>query len=372
MATILGALAACAAPPRAPGPAAAVSTAAAPIVQPRARWLPVAWRDLPGWGADRTLALWPALRLGCAKPPAASAWAGLCARALASPPGDDAAARGFIERELQPYRVQTLQGDAEGLATGYFEPLVAASRTPQPGFAVPLYRPPADLGERRPYWTRQQIDTLPAARAALRGREIAWVASPLDALLLQVQGSGRLRVTEPDGRERLVRVAYAGSNDLPYRSVGAWLIDQGELPPGGANWPAIRDWAARATPQRRNAMLWSNPRVVFFREEPVADPALGPRGALGVPLTAGRSVAVDPLAVPLGTVLWLDTTEPHTATPLRRLVIAQDTGNAIVGAVRIDYFWGAGEAAEQQAGRMKQALRLWALWPRAAGQDRPD
>jgi membrane-bound lytic murein transglycosylase A len=368
---ILGMLAACAAPPRPAGPAVQ-EQAATPIVQPRARWQPVAWRDLPGWGDDRALALWPALRLGCAKPPAAAAWSTLCARALASPPGDDAAARGFIEREMQPYRVQTLQGDSEGLATGYFEPLVVASRTPRPGFGVPLYRPPADLGERRPYWTRQQIDTLAQARAALRGREIAWVASPLDALLLQVQGSGRLRVSEPDGRERLVRVAYAGSNDRPYRSVGAWLIEQGELPPGGASWPAIQAWAARATPQRLNAMLWSNPRFVFFREEPVADPAVGPRGALGVPLTAGRSVAVDPLAVPLGTVLWLDTTEPLTATPLRRLVIAQDTGSAIVGAVRIDYFWGDGDVAEQQAGRMKQALRLWALWPRSAGQDRPD
>jgi membrane-bound lytic murein transglycosylase A len=120
-------------------------------------------------------------------------------------------------------------------------------------------------------------------------------------------------------------------------------------------------------------MLWSNPRVVFFREEALPDASAasaplpvptGPRGAQGVALSAGRSVAVDPQAVPYGTPLWLDTTEPLSATPLRRLVMAQDTGSAITGAVRVDYFWGDGEAAEQQAGRMKQRLRLWALWPR--------
>ena len=220
--------------------------------------------------------------------------------------------------------------------------------------------------QRRPYWSRQQLDTLPAARAALRGQEIAWLASPLDALLLQIQGSGRLRIAEPDGRQRLVRLAFAGHNDQPYRSVGRWLIDEGELRASGASWPAIRAWGERASPERLNQMLWSNPRVVFFREEPLADEHSGPRGAQGVPLTPGRSVAVDPQAVPYGTPLWLDTTVPLSAQPLQRLVLAQDTGSAITGAVRVDLFWGWGEAAEQQAGRMKQALRAWALWPRQA------
>ncbi|HEV8312759.1 MAG TPA: 3D domain-containing protein, partial [Burkholderiaceae bacterium] len=124
-----------------------------------------------------------------------------------------------------------------------------------------------------------------------------------------------------------------------------------------------RDWAKR-NPKRINELLWSNPRVVFFREEPLPDASLGPRGAQGVPLTPGRSVAVDAQSVPYGTPLWLDTTEPLTSTPLRRLVLAQDTGSAIVGAVRVDYFWGWGADAEAQAGRMKQPLRLWALWPK--------
>ncbi len=369
-----------AARPPAPAPSSANNTPpAAPTIgptlqRPRARWVPVDWAALPGWLDDRSAELWPALRAGCARP--APGWAAVCARAAAFNPPDDSFAREFLQRELLPYRVESLDAETTGLATGYFEPLLAASRSKRPGFTVPLHRPPADLAQRRPYWTRQQLDSLPAAGAGLRGQEIAFVASPLDALVLQIQGSGRLRLTEPDGSERAVRVAFAGHNDQPYRSVGRWLIEQGELRLEGANWPAIRDWGGRASPDRLQQMLWSNPRVVFFREEPIVDQTVGtsgltsrgtpagPRGAQGVPLTAGRSVAVDPQAVPYGTPLWLDSTEPLSATPLRRVVMAQDTGTAITGAVRVDYFWGTGEAAEQQAGRMKQLLRVWALWPR--------
>ena len=354
------------------------AAAGPPLQRARARWVPVAWSALPGWGADRASELWPALRAGCARP--APAWAVVCSRVIGFTPPDDGFAQDFLQRELAPYRVESLDGEPQGLATGYFEPLVAASRRPRPGFTVALHRPPADLAQRKPYWTRQQLDTLPAAQAGLRGQEIAYLASALDLLVLQIQGSGRLRISEPDGRQRTVRVAYAGHNDQPYKSVGRWLIEQGELKADGANWPAIRDWGQRAAPERLAQMLWANPRVVFFREEALADelpakaggPAVltalptGPRGAQGVPLAAGRSVAVDPQAVPYGTPLWIDTTEPLSATPLRRLVMAQDTGSAITGAVRVDYFWGSGDAAEQQAGRMKQALRVWALWPRAA------
>jgi membrane-bound lytic murein transglycosylase A len=218
-------------------------------------------------------------------------------------------------------------------------------------------------GRREPWFDRRGIDTDPAARQALRGREIAWLADPLDALVLQIQGSGRLRITEPDGSTRLVRLAYAGHNGHAYRSVGRWLIDQGELTPDSASWPAIKAWA-QARPGRLNEMLWTNPRVVFFREEPLPDAEVGPRGAMGVALTPGRSIAVDPLSIPYGSWVWLDTTEPLSSTPLQRLVTAQDTGSAITGAVRADFFWGWGREAEAQAGRMKQPLRLWVLWPR--------
>jgi membrane-bound lytic murein transglycosylase A len=346
-------------PASAPAPASAASAAA--IQRPRARWVPVDWPDLPGWQADRTAELWPALVRGCDKP--VPGWESLCAAAQAYKPSGDAEARTWLQQRLRPYRVEALDGSIEGLITGYFEPLVEAQRLPRAGFRVALHAPPADLATRKPYWTRQQLDSAPAAQASLRGRELAYVADPLDALILQIQGSGRLQLTEPNGTRKLLRVAFAGHNDLPYKSVGRWLIEQGELKPEQASWPAIKAWA-KANPKRVNELLWSNPRVVFFREEPLPDPQLGPKGAQAVPLTPGRSIAVDPQSVPYGTPVWLDTTEPLSNTPLRRAVMAQDTGSAITGAVRADYFWGWGDEAEAQAGRMKQPLRMWVLWPK--------
>jgi membrane-bound lytic murein transglycosylase A len=208
------------------------------------------------------------------------------------------------------------------------------------------------------------METLPEARAQLRGREIAWLADPVDALMLQIQGSGRLRITEPDGSQRMVRLAYAGTNEHPYRSVGGWLLQQGAV--RDASWPGIKAWV-RANPHRVREMLWSNPRTVFFREEPLGsfDAAFGPRGAQGVALTPGRSIAVDKESIPYGAPVWLASAGPQVS--LRRLVLAQDTGSAIVGAVRADYFMGWGPEAGEIAGRLKQPVRLWVLWPRGAG-----
>ena len=331
------------------------------VVREQARWVPVSWNDLPGWNADSTQSAWPAFVSSCGRP--APAWANLCAALQRDPPRSDAQLRAWLMNNLQPYRVESLDGTANGLMTGYYEPLVDARRQPGGAFRVPLYAPPADLATRRPYWTRRQLDTLPQAQASVRGREIAYVADPLDALVLQIQGSGRLRVAETDGSVRTVRLAFAGHNDQPYKSVGRWLIEQQELQAGQASWPAIRDWTRR-NPQRIDELLWANPRYVFFREEPLPDPGLGPRGAQGAPLTPGRSIAVDPKSIPYGTPVWIDTTEPLGKSPLRRLVMAQDTGSAIVGAVRADYFWGWEGNAAEQAGRMRQALRMWVLWPR--------
>ena len=350
-----------AASPAASAPAA-VAWPAGTVERPRARWVPAGFGELPGWGLDRVAEVLPALRRSCTRP--AEGWAALCAQLRSLPPQmDDVATRRWLEDRLRVYRIESPEGEATGLITGYYEPLVVASRKPQDNRRVPLWSTPPDLPGKKPYWTRQELESLPMAQAAVRGREIAWVEDPLDALVLQIQGSGRLRLTEADGSERLVRLAYADHNDQPYRSVGRWLIDQGELKPGEASWPGIKDWARR-NPKRLNELLWQNPRMVFFREEPLPDPQLGPKGAQGVPLTPGRSVAVDPQSVPYGSLLWLDSTEPLSERPLQRLVMAQDTGSAIVGAVRADYFWGWGEEAEAQAGRMKQGLRAWVLWPR--------
>jgi membrane-bound lytic murein transglycosylase A len=339
----------------------------APFAPRSARWVPAAWGDLPGWSADRPLEAWGALSRSCLRiaPDLQRAWARVCAEVQAGAPADDASARAWLEQRFVPYRVLPVDGSAsdQGLATGYFEPLIQASRVPRGVQQVPLHAPPADLGTRKPWFTRAQIDTVSTAQAALRGREIAYAADPLDVLMLQVQGSGRVRITEADGRVQTVRLAFAGHNDQPYASIGRWLIDQGEIRPGEASWPRIREWA-RKNPQRVPQMLAANPRVVFFREEALTDAQQGPRGAQGVALTPERSIAVDPSSVPLGTPVWLDTTEPLSATPLRRLVVAQDTGGAITGAIRADYFWGWGERAEAQAGRMKQPLRMWVLWPK--------
>jgi membrane-bound lytic murein transglycosylase A len=374
-ALILGLMAACAdAPQRAPAPiedrapAAIPASAPAPgatLMRAQSRWVGARWSDLPGWEQDRSAELWPALLRGCERP--APGWAALCAQARgaqAAAGWSDEAARGWLQQRLAPWRVEAPDGASDGLITGYYEPLVEATRSPRGAFRVALYAPPADLATRKPYWTRQQLDTLPAAQAALRGRELAYVTDPLDALVLQIQGSGRLRITENDGSAKLVRVAYAAHNDQPYKSVGRWLIEQGELKPDQASWPGIKAWA-KQNPKRLNELLWSNARFVFFREEPLPDPQLGPKGAQAVPLTPGRSIAVDVQGIPYGTPVWLDTTEPLSSTPLRRVVMAQDTGSAITGAVRADYFWGWGEQAEAQAGRMKQPLRMWVLLPKS-------
>jgi len=330
----------------------------APLLRGKSRWVPVRWSELPGFGEDTLHEAWNAWLKSCERPPAALA--ALCpqVRVLSIASADER--RAWMQRTLQPYRVETLDGATQGLLTAYYEPLLEARRHASDTHTVALFAPPAAAGQRRPWFSRQEIDTLPEARAQLRGREIAWLADPIDALMLQIQGSGRLRITEPDGRQRLVRLAYAGTNDQPYRSVGGWLLQQGAV--RDATWPGIKAWV-RGNPQRVQEMLWSNPRVVFFREEPLTelDAAFGPRGAQGVPLTPGRSIAVDKESIPYGTPVWLASPGPQLA--VQRLVLAQDTGSAIVGAVRADYFVGWGAEAGEIAGRVKQPLWLWALWP---------
>jgi membrane-bound lytic murein transglycosylase A len=266
-----------------------------------------------------------------------------------------------MRERFQPYRVENHQGEATGLLTGYFEPLLEGSRTPTAQYSVPLYQPPAGLAQRKPWFTRQEMDTLPEAQAALKGRAIAYLADPVDALVLQIQGSGRIRVSQPDGSKIWIRLAYAGTNDQPYRSAGRWLLDQGLVK--DASWPGIKAWLAQ-NPQRQQELLWSNPRMTFFMVEQMSDLdiAFGPRGSQGVPLTPGRSIAVDPGSIPFGTPLWLVSTGAQVN--LQQLVFAQDSGSAIVGAVRADYFAGWGPEAGELAGRLRQPLQLWVPWPK--------
>ncbi len=215
-----------------------------------------------------------------------------------------------------------------------------------------------------PYWPRADIER---GKAPLAGKALAYVAQPIDAFFLQIQGSGRIRLA--DGTA--MRVGYADQNGHPFRSIARVLIERGELTLDRASKQSIEAWG-RANPDKLPALLDENPSFVFFRE--VAPPAPGsldaqidgPIGALGVPLLARRTIAVDPRLIPLGAPVFLATTMPLSTQPLHRLTLAQDTGGAIRGAVRADFFWGFGDEAGREAGRMRQEGRMWLLWPKDA------
>ena len=219
-----------------------------------------------------------------------------------------------------------------------------------------------------PYWTRADIE---AGRAPLAGKALVYVDNAVDAFFLEIQGSGRVRFD--DGS--VVRVGYADQNGQPFRSVARVLIDRGELTADRASMQAIRAWG-RDHAAELPALLDENPSYVFFRIVPAPAPGTleaaidGPQGSLGVPLASERTIAVDARAVPLGAPVFLATTRPLSDEPLQRLVMAQDTGGAIRGAVRADFFWGFGGDAAREAGRMKQPARMWLLWPVDAGVPR--
>ncbi|MDR7333197.1 MltA domain-containing protein [Roseateles asaccharophilus] len=356
LAAILGTLAACSSPPLLPRePTAPATPGQPPVAAPAvavARWVAVDWKDLPGWGGDDLMAAWPALLAGCQRP--APGWAEFCARAALQPPADALEAALLLMKHLRAWRLAADGGDTTGLLTGYFEPQLTASRTRQGAFQWPLHTLPADPALRR--LPRRDIDGHPRFAAL----ELAFLDDPFALLQLQIQGSGRLVTRDETGAERISRVAFAGHNDQPFESVAKALLARGELV--DASWKGLSDWARRNPAKVRDALA-VNPRVVYFREEALPDATQGPRGAQGVPLTPGRSVAIDRSVIALGTPLWLESTEPLSPTPMRRLVLAQDTGGAILGAVRADLFWGWGDEAGLQAGRTKQPLRLWALLP---------
>lgn len=329
------------------------------IMHTQSRWVPVRWSDLPGLETDALNEAWPAWLQSCSR--ATSPWATLCPeiRQLANAPVQDQ--RRWMREKLQPYRVESHDGQTQGKLTAYYEPRFDASRLPRADFNIPLYAPPPGLAKGTPWFSRQEIETQASARQALRGKALVYLADPIDAMVLHIQGSGLINVTEPDGRQRTVRMAFAASNEHPYQSIGSWLLQQGLLKE--ASWPGIKAWLDR-NPSRVNELLWKNPRFIFFREEvlPAGPTPPEPKGAQNVPLTAGRSIAIDRNSIPYGTPVWLMSKGPQVS--LDKLVMAQDTGSAIVGAVRADYYAGSGKAAGDFAGRINQPLQLWALWPR--------
>ena len=351
-------------PPKAPvlGTATAPENAPTVLIKPKSRWLLASWSDLPGFNADNFNEAWVAWRQNCARNLPNTQR--LCADVRRLDGQPSALQKAWVMENFQPFRVEHLNAAAapsNGLLTAYYEPVFEASRTPRPGFEVPLYGVPANLKARSPWFSREEIAKLPAAQAALKGKEIAYIASPVDAMVLHIQGSGRLWLTERDGRRTQIRLAFAGTNEHPYQSIGRWLLDQNLTK--DATWPGIKAWLAQ-NPRRTNELMWRNPRFIFFKEEPLlgTEALLGPKGAMGVPLTPGRSIAVDPGSIPYGSAVWLSSGGPQTS--LNRLVFAQDTGSAILGAVRADYFVGSGDAAGELAGRLKQGMNAWVLLPR--------
>ncbi|MBY4949821.1 MltA domain-containing protein [Cupriavidus respiraculi] len=339
-------------PPRIEG-APAPTTPVPPVSGAKGQLQPATWNEIGGWTQDDVRAAWPALQASCQALKKRAEWGRVCAAGLMVDAGDLNAMRSYFESNFQPYRVLNGDGTDSGLVTGYYEPVLRGSRTRQGAYQVPLYRRPAQLGN-KPLPPRAALLQNPA----LRGHELVWVDDAVEAAFLQIQGSGRIRLT--DGT--VMRVGYGGTNDQPFRSFGKWLLDRGEITPAQATMQGIKAWA-RANPGRVEEMLNVNPRFVFFRELPSSND--GPIGALGVPLTAERSIAVDPATIPLGVPVFLSTTRPLSAEPIQRLMFAQDTGSAIKGGVRADFFWGAGDAAGETAGRMKQGGRMWVLMPRS-------
>lgn len=339
----------------------------------------VRWQDLPGWQEDDLLAAWPALRLSCKTLIKQGAWRQVCEEAeeLAKMPPDTLALRDYLESRFTPWQVINSDDSREGLVTGYYEPLIKGARQPGKVARYPVLAPPddmltVDLSELYPELKNLRLrgrlegnKVVPYySRAELRqrpGKALFWAHDPVELVFLQVQGSGRIELE--DGSR--VRVGYADQNGHPYQSLGRWLVDKGELRLDQASMEGIKTWV-REHPQRLDELLDANPSLVFFRKLPDTRPGEidGPVGAMGLPLSAGRSVAVDPRSLPLGAPIFLATTWPNSPRPLQRLMLAQDTGGAIKGGVRADFFWGFGAEAGAQAGRMKQKGRIWLLLPR--------
>lgn len=351
---------------------------------------PGSFADLEGWEEDDPSGAVAAFRRSCRPllrqrsgppdgfPATVGDWRPAC-EAAARVPAGAAAARAFFESHFQPFAAGNVD-DPEGLFTGYYEPFLEGSRERSDRYRVPLYiRPPdlvtVDLGAFReeykgralagrveggaliPYPDRRAIE-----EGALAGRdlELVWVDDPVDAFFLQIQGSGRVRL-EGGGE---MRVGYAAQNGHPYFAIGKDLVERQALRREEVSMQSIRKWLEE-NPDLADDVMARNASYVFFQELD----GEGPLGAQGVALTPGRSLAVDRRHWPLGVPIWLDASAPSAKEgepdqPLRRLLVAQDTGGAIRGPIRGDVFWGHGDEAAEIAGRMKHSGRIWVLLPR--------
>ncbi len=352
-----------------------------PLVEKVDPLLPVAWDEVDGWLRDQHGPALETFQKSCQTLIRRIRWQLVCEEALKIEPVENQAAKEFFETFFQPHQVRNEDGSVEGLITGYYGPELPGSRVRTEKYKYPLYAQPDDLlivdldeiypelnnyrlrgrvvGNRVvPYFNRESIDN---GENPLQGHELFWVEDPVELFFLHIQGSGRIRL--PDGE--LVMVNYANQNGHRYRSIGKLLLQRNAMTRNQMSMQNIARWV-REHPEAGKQLLSENPSYVFFRE--LSAEYTSPPGALGIPLTAERSIAVDPRTIPLGAPVFLATSIPGTEQPLQQLMVAQDTGGAIKGRVRADFFWGMGEAAGQIAGRMKQDGRLWLLLPKLADE----
>ncbi len=338
---------------------------------------PSRWEEIDGLQQDDLIAAWGAWKFSCNGLRNKPQWQAACDAASSLTNPTQAQILAFLTEQFDVYQANNADNTNTGLITGYYEPMLKASRSRTGAYQHPLYRQPDDLitvdlseiypelkykrlrgklqgNKLVPYLTRAEIES---AQTPLGGKELAWVSDSIDAFFLQIQGSGLLKL---DNGEQ-IHVGYADQNGHMYNSIGRVLVERGELTADKASMQGIKQWAAN-NPGKLRELLNNNPSYVFFRELPGNLP--GPLGALGVPISAERSVAIDPKFIPLGAPVFLSTTQPNSDKPLKRLMLAQDTGGAIKGGVRADFFWGAGDKAGQQAGAMKQKGKIWVLLPK--------
>jgi len=343
---------------------------------------PAKWEEVDGLNQDDVSLAWPAWMQSCSTLINRPMWQKVCNTATqlndqtANKP-DAEAVQAYFKQNFSVYKTTNIDGTDSGLITGYYEPLLNGSHTKSEKYSNPLYETPSDLitveldsqfpelkykrvrgrlvgNKLVPYYNRAEIE---ANVSPIKGREFIYIDDIIDVFYLQIQGSGLVQL---DSGEQ-VHVGYDNQNGHAYNSIGRLLIERGELTSENASMNGIKNWA-KNNPTKLRELLESNPSYVFFRELPAGLP--GPLGALGVPILAERVVAVDPKFVPLGAPVFLSTTEPNSAKPLKRLMMAQDTGGAIKGGVRADFFWGAGSEAGKLAGAMKQTGSIWVLLPK--------
>ena len=340
----------------------------------------MAWDKVPHWQQDQQQRAWPALLQSCKKTAKRPHWDKICAQAGGMPAPEDAeSARRFFQQWFQPHQIRGSGGSKKGLITGYYEPLLFGSYEKTDRYRYPLYGRPdslliIDLGERFPdlknarlrgrvignkvipYFSRADIE---ADRSLLEGNELLWLDDQNAVFFLHIQGSGRVQL--PSGK--VVGVGYSDQNGHPYKAIGKVLVDQEQLKLEEVSLFSIKRWLEQ-NPDQAEQVLNANPSYIFFVLRD--DPGSGPIGSLNVPLTGGRSLAIDPRLIKLGAPVWLITHYPgDPEQPLHRLVMAQDTGGAIKGNVRADLFWGNGDVAEQAAGTMKSKGEMIVLLPRS-------